>query len=61
MDLPDSHTKNSPLDFEKRQWNVENGSKGKMPVSADEFKAIGLDSDAKGYLLLKFVYARIQK
>ena len=53
-----------PLDFSFRAFDPENGSKGKCPVTAEEWQKVGIqeqkkvpaDSDQKAYALLEFCY-----
>ena len=53
-----------PLNFSFRAFDQENGSKGKCPVTAEEWQKVGIqepknvpaDSDQKAYALLEFCY-----
>ena len=35
-------TENVPLDFSKRDFGLENGSRGKMPTLLDEWRSVGI-------------------
>ena len=35
-------TENVPLDFSKRDFGLDNGSRGKMPTLLDEWRSVGI-------------------
>ena len=49
-----------PLDFGITEFDPNNGAKGIIPVTPNEWQKVGIDSDVKAFNLINYLYKSFQ-